>query len=442
MPGVAGSTRWPSATGGLEAGHFSRRVVAFPPAGGQDEASVFAPAAALEGPMLTFSLVAAGALLVGANLIGYSRAQPPARAGVRPLRVAGWCLLLFVFGLGCQFYSPLLMVNSLLVFLAAFLCAPRQASRTTFFLSTCGAMLAAYLIVGTTVCIWLSQDAARFPFESLQDRLAYEQPRSSPAGVADHRPADGGAATDRSGLLEQVETRMQLASAFPDRSGRLKRLHEDFVGAFVNSDGFGVFRMRSQKLTLPDDEPIQQPWPVGPSADPTVGADRVGRRPPPGRETLDKAIAERGPLWDLHAVSVTSFANPRGFGYVKDRRRVAGFQPHRFQKAPEPIPLEKEEWRVARLELVSLLKHDPPAVYVSDNLPRMRELRDAPVRPLDEFEADAVARLHQGEDIVSGEARSGFRAVGAIRAAKQCLDCHAVQRADLLGAFSYQFVPD
>jgi hypothetical protein len=286
------------------------------------------------------------------------------------------------------------------------------------------------------------QAAARFPFESLEDRLAYERSRPKQAEVADRRPAEGGDSPDPSGLLEQVETRVQVVSAFPDRSGQLKRLHEEFVGAFVNSDGFGVVRMSSPKLTLPNDEPIQQPWPAGPSADPTVGADRAGGRPPPGRETLDQAVAERGPLWDLHAGSVTSFANPRGFGYVKDRRRVAGFQPHRFQKAPEPIPLGREEWRVARLELVSLLKHDPPAVYLSDNLPRMRELRDAPVRPLDAFEADAVARLYKGEDIVTGEARGGFRAVGAIRAAKQCLDCHAVQRGDLLGAFCYQFVPD
>jgi hypothetical protein len=32
--------------------------------------------------------------------------------------------------------------------------------------------------------------------------------------------------------------------------------------------------------------------------------------------------------------------------------------------------------------------------------------------------------------------------VGAIRAAKQCTSCHAVERGDLLGAFSYELLRD
>ena len=38
-------------------------------------------------------------------------------------------------------------------------------------------------------------------------------------------------------------------------------------------------------------------------------------------------------------------------------------------------------------------------LYVSKNLPRMQELRDAPVRPLDDFEKQALRALEQGQEL-------------------------------------------
>jgi len=49
---------------------------------------------------------------------------------------------------------------------------------------------------------------------------------------------------------------------------------------------------------------------------------------------------------------------------------VAGFQSHRFRKIPEAKEVE-----VARLELVSLLMHKEPSVYLSDRLPQMDALK-------------------------------------------------------------------
>jgi hypothetical protein len=142
-------------------------------------------------------------------------------------------------------------------------------------------------------------------------------------------------------------------------------------------------------------------------------------------------------LGELHDGGLLDFVNPRGFGYVKDRRHVAGFQSHAFSKMPGPVA----QWEVARLELVGLLTHDRPVVYLSQKLPRMDELRDAPTRPLDAFEATALAALRNGADLHVGDGSDGDRFVGAVRSVKQCVECHGGERGALLGAFSYRLRP-
>jgi hypothetical protein len=94
-------------------------------------------------------------------------------------------------------------------------------------------------------------------------------------------------------------------------------------------------------------------------------------------------------------------------------------------------------WRIQSLDLVSLLKHKEPAAYVSKNLPRMQELRHAPTRPLNAFESSALKSLRQGQDIEVESAANRIFMLGAIRAGKPCLECHAGTRGKLLGAFSY-----
>ena len=144
----------------------------------------------------------------------------------------------------------------------------------------------------------------------------------------------------------------------------------------------------------------------------------------------------RSKLQELHTAGLLDFINFANFGYVKDRRNVAGFQSHRFSKVPGPA----EGWRVQTLDLVGLLLHKDPVAYVSANLPRMDELKKAPTRPLDRFETGGLKKLRGGEDLVTAEAGANLRMFGAIRSAKQCVDCHGGQRGDLLGAFSYTLV--
>ena len=80
---------------------------------------------------------------------------------------------------------------------------------------------------------------------------------------------------------------------------------------------------------------------------------------------------------------------------------------HKPQEAP------KEQWAVIRLQLVSLLKFDRPAVYVSDNLPRMDELQGVPTRPLTPFEAKSLKSLREGDDIATETSGDRIRMVGS-----------------------------
>ena len=94
-----------------------------------------------------------------------------------------------------------------------------------------------------------------------------------------------------------------------------------------------------------------------------------------------------------------------------------------------------------RVESVGLLAHPEPVVYVSERLPAMADLRSAPTRPLDEFEADALAAVRRGEDGHAARRGDEVRFVGAVRSARQCVGCHGGERGGLLGAFSYTLEP-
>ena len=98
----------------------------------------------------------------------------------------------------------------------------------------------------------------------------------------------------------------------------------------------------------------------------------------------------------------------------------------------------KEHWEIQDLALVSLLKFDEPAVYISRHLPRMDELREAPTRRLDGFEQEALEGMRRGENLQVRSSPNRIRMLGAIRSLRQCASCHGTERGELLGAFSYK----
>src|SRR5262249_54569712 len=145
-------------------------------------------------------------------------------------------------------------------------------------------------------------------------------------------------------------------------------------------------------------------------------------------KTPEPKVWEGDGLYSLHLYAILDFADPKEFGFFKDRRHVAGFRPHQLRWVPHPA----ERWEVRRLELVGLLLHEKPVAYVTEHLPRMDELGEAATRPLDPFEASALGRLRHGEDLLYHEVPGGMRMLGAIRSVKQCVACHGGERGDLL----------
>jgi hypothetical protein len=250
---------------------------------------------------------------------------------------------------------------------------------------------------------------AKFPFESLEERLAGARPEK----------LEGPLPKDVDDRLERLE--VNLPGYGP---AALRRLHNETISEFVESPGFGVTRMYGGTWfsRTPDDlvheyPPAPQPLLFGPLS----GADEK------------RLIAHAAdPRHDLHRGSVVGFTHPEGWGYFKDRRHVSGFRPHRFTKLPDG-----KEWAVRRIELIGLLTHKRPVAYITANLPRMDEVKKAPTRPLDAFESCGLKKLRAGEDLVLGKSEERVRMVGALRAARQCAECHDCERGALLGAFSY-----
>jgi hypothetical protein len=206
----------------------------------------------------------------------------------------------------------------------------------------------------------------------------------------------------------------------------LERLHQDSVQSFIASPGFGFGRRfqptdSSLKFNLDHDgTPIPQPGLLPQAYYPEDDL----------REPIE---VEPEPLREMHLNSVINFANPRGFGLVVSRQKTAGFQSHHFNMVPHT-----KEWKVQTIELVGLLMHQDPVVYISDELPRMEKLREVPTRSLNVFETVGIKRLQAGDDLFIRETTEIIRMIGAVRSIEECAKCHGGERGDLLGAFSYR----
>jgi hypothetical protein len=72
----------------------------------------------------------------------------------------------------------------------------------------------------------------------------------------------------------------------------------------------------------------------------------------------------------------------------------------------------------------------------------MTELDRSKVRDLSDFEKESLQKLQHGDEMAADATLNRIRMLGAVRASKQCLDCHEAQRGDLLGAFSYELRRD
>jgi hypothetical protein len=357
--------------------------------------------------MLYASLVVSG-LLVVAAISAARKSQYPA------LTTFGWAAAACFLPIMMMFVFPVIWLQSAILCVGLLVTSVRGCTREWLRPLAVGSAVVAYAVVG-----WLSYDEYRNkerdfdrlradnPFESIEGRLPANVPPSTPGNQE---------------TIARLEGEIDWHRG--TRSYQLKQLHEQAVATFVNRPGFGATRMMPEWYVSGTE---LAPLPDAPQPDYFHPAEPVAKE---FRRPDAKALG------NLHEAGYLDFVNPAGFGYVKDRRHVAGFQSHGFSKVPGPV----EKWEVARLELVGLLMHEKPVVYQSQKLPRMDELKDAPTRPLDSFEETALASLRKGEDLHVSE-DDPARFLGAVRSTKQCVECHGGERGALLGAFSYRLRP-
>jgi hypothetical protein len=285
---------------------------------------------------------------------------------------------------------------------------------------------------GIFLCMWISpasqlvwlnpqykQWKLEMPFESMEPRVPEQKP-----GYADWSNES------RETFKKNVDFNFHIYEAqgsyWNNCSEALETLHDETLTAFNKAAGFGSIRMRVihplAEHFLPDAvQPILQKL------------DHFAELVSTG---LNSSDLKPDDVAFMNYESLANFSNPSGFGYVRSRTEVAGFQPHRFSK----YPYAPKTWEVKRIDLVSLLLHDEPVVYVSNDLPRMADVGKLATRPLDTFEKDGLASIRKGDELYIRGDQDKVRVIGAMRNFDQCIKCHGGKGGELLGAFSYVLV--
>ncbi len=183
------------------------------------------------------------------------------------------------------------------------------------------------------------------------------------------------------------------------------RLHTTTVQIFIDRPNFGIRRMplRMDDVVKTEKAPPKKDAPEKDPPAPTADPEQPGKKPHyPVQPTADDG---------------------------KDT--FLG----RFDHFPTDD--KKELWKVRKVQLVGLVMHKEPVVYVTDKMPDMKEPKEVPTRALDDFEKKALEAIRGGENLKAEKRDKEIRMVGAIYAGQRCLTCHA-QKGQLLGAFSYQ----
>ena len=271
---------------------------------------------------------------------------------------------------------------------------------------------------------------ARLPVESVAERLAYEE--------APRRALPTVAATP---LSDHVALRLKNSYWRKDEIGRasaLEEIHSEYVDEFIVASGFGLSRVPylfpptvPEVISLPEEELELSESEFEESF---VMLDGQTIRKP---ETADAKPIASAELLDLHDGRLGDFLSVDKIGAALGNQRVAGFKSHFFNQPKPVLSTSRGNWKLVRLELVSLLKFEEPRAYVTHKLPQMEQLKSAPTRALSSFESTALEKLWREEDLVHEEYESHIRMLGSIRAIESCRSCHRVAVGDLLGAFSY-----
>ena len=357
---------------------------------------------------------------MSALFIYLARWEKPRRRGL----LATVPVLLF----SVLYASLALFVNAVLLLIAGIMLTRRGRPTVRTLCKICMASglvaLAIGVVPGVVEVDELKEMRRELPIVSLVKRLRYETRRHSTDGAI-------GSVTSEAVVAALSATEQTLDENRTWRTHELKLLHNHQYELFVRAMGFGL-----QRMIPVTPGGLQRP----PLHDIGLNETAVTRTHDGSYWRTAFSSGNSSTIESLHTVSRLDFLDPDAFGFtIEGPSRITGFIEHGFHYPPAAIINSPPIWRIMRLELVSLLKFDEPRVYVLDHLPRMDQLSsdNAPTRPLDAFESEALAKLWHNEDVVVKNEGDDYRMLGSLRAAKQCLDCHSVQRGELLGAFSY-----
>jgi hypothetical protein len=254
------------------------------------------------------------------------------------------------------------------------------------------------------------------------------EPRSAPIAAA-QTPAVPGASVDAvvsspvvvktSANAEPADTpkKMPPQGKSHDRQDvqlafMVRILHSEAYERFISQPGMGMSRM------VPTISVMPREWKV-----PQWTSEELVKLKPPVNEAKDLGLIHRLSLKNFGASNTKTDAE-RWEDYATDARNKE---------------LKKEYlWEIKSLDLVGLVMHETPVVYISEKIPEMKDLKNKPTRDMDVFESEGLEELASGKPLYMRSKDETIRVLGPIQAAKACLKCHGdAKEGDLLGAFSY-----
>lgn len=192
----------------------------------------------------------------------------------------------------------------------------------------------------------------------------------------------------------------------------MQRLHHDAYEHFISQPGMGISRL------MPTVNVVKREW----------------QMPQWTSEELAKATThvKGGKDFELlHRLSLRYF----GANAMNDKERWE-------IEVKTPLPKKERLWEIKSLDLVGLVMHESPVVYISDKLPDMKNLKTRPTRDLDVFESEGLEELMDGKHLYVRSKGETIRVLGPINAGQACLTCHSdAKEGNMLGAFSYTLRP-
>ena len=151
-------------------------------------------------------------------------------------------------------------------------------------------------------------------------------------------------------------------------------------------------------------------------------------------------ISKRSPI--LRTMMPHSLRNTETFGNPEEdlERSIVTYDPLvRLLEASNERAI-RTEWKIARLQLFSLVKQTASDSVSHHRKPKVWETYESSTEKLNAFEQRAVAQLESNpaEKVVLTSSDGEIQVVGPLQAVERCTKCHQVADGTLLGVFSYR----